>query len=170
MQLLYFNRKKSFTLIELLLVVILLGVLAALAIPNFGPTYANLQLRETAENISYLMRYAQSQSIIKDKIYRLVLENNATYWIEEGSGNAQNPDQELNFERVRSRQGRIFRIPDNLSVESDVSLIQFYPDGTIDKVRIILTNTRDKTYTLSTAEQAGMVYVFDASIAPNPAF
>ena len=65
--------KRSFTIVELLIVILLLAVIAGLAIPNFGSTFKNLQLSQMAKTISSVMYYAQTRSIMKAKGHRLVL-------------------------------------------------------------------------------------------------
>ena len=64
-------RPRGFTLVEILLVVMLIGLAAGLAVPNFSGSFSSLQLRETAENLGYLMRYAQSRAIIRRQPCRL---------------------------------------------------------------------------------------------------
>ncbi len=56
-------KKKSFTLIEILIVVIIVGILASLALPNFGPFKENTLDKEAKASLS-LIRAAE-------KIYRM---------------------------------------------------------------------------------------------------
>ncbi|MBM3244215.1 MAG: type II secretion system protein [Candidatus Omnitrophica bacterium] len=63
------QRRKSVTLLEMIVVIILVGVLAALALPNFGPFKEKTLEREAKSNLS-LIRAAE-------KIYRM---ENAFYY------------------------------------------------------------------------------------------
>ena len=150
---------RSFTLIELLLVVILLGVVAGLVIPNFGPTLSNFQLKETARNISYVMRYAQSRSIIKNIVHELVFDDAfGKYQIK-----AVDEDQEIS-EAIKSRLGRVFSIPKEVVVTCREQRIRFNTDGRIEPVRILLSNDRGSQKTISTQEQVGHIHVFDFEV------
>ena len=162
------HSRKSFSLIELLLVVIILGVIAGLAIPNFSQTYVNLQLQETAKNIAYVMRYAQSQAVIKRKNFRLEFDDpNKTYWLTQK--NDETPDKPVEvddavFERISGRNGRTFYISDELTLEIPKPFIEFYPNGDIEKMRIFLSNPKKKYFTVSTQEQTGYVLIFDFKV------
>lgn len=57
-----FNRK-GFTLTELMIIVIIIGVAAALAYPNFGKAVARLRIRNSARHMVSMMRLARSQAI-----------------------------------------------------------------------------------------------------------
>ena len=153
-------QKRSFTIVELLIVLLLLGVVAGLAIPNFSTTFENLQLSETAKNISSFMYYAQSRSIMKGKGHRLVFDiAHHQYWLEDEIGNEDS--EHSVFEKISGRFGRIFYVPEDIRLEADPSVIQFYPDGTIDQARIYLESQQKGFFTISTKEQSGYVGTYD---------
>ncbi len=161
------KNSRSFTLIEILLVVVILGAVAGLAIPSFERLYANLTLKQTAENISLLMRYAQGRAVIKQRLHRLELNpENATYQLtwQNSQDETSNPSQD--FENIPSRLGRLFSIPQNLTLEIDEGkrFIMFYPDRTIDQVHLYLFDGRKRYFTISTQEQTGHIEVFDGKM------
>lgn len=157
--------RQSFTLIELLLVVVLLGVVAGLAVPNFSNTYVNFQLSETAKNISALMQYAQSRSIIKGVRHQMELDPSfSKYWLTQEASSSEDEEGTGIFERIPGRFGRMFAIPQDIAVESEDPKILFYPDGKIDKIRIYLHNKKGDYFTITTEEQAGQVQILDFKI------
>ena len=152
-----YPKKNAFTFIEILIVVILLGVVAGLSIPNLGPTYENFQLSETTKNLTYLMRYAQSRAILKGEEFQLEFDTDKTsYWLTHFVDSGDGPVKE----RVSGRFGRRFAVPDGVHIVSGREDVRFYPDGRMDKVRIYLDNGR-RDFTVSTQEQLGHVHVFD---------
>ena len=142
---------RSFTLIEILLVAVILAVIAVLAVPNFSRTYAGIELRKAADDLAYRMRYAQSYAITKNTRARLEFDPLFTqYWLaadrfpsakgsprEEQSGDDTAQDA---FERLTGRLGQSISLPRDvrLSFEDGDPSLSFYPDGTIDKRRISL--------------------------------
>lgn len=60
-------KQKGFTLIELMLVLAVLGVVAAFAVPNFNTTVKNNQLRSTTDSFYTAMRFARAESIRASK-------------------------------------------------------------------------------------------------------
>lgn len=53
-------QRRAFTLIEVMVVVIIIGVLSAMILPNFGPQRDNAQLRAESERLLAAMRFAQT--------------------------------------------------------------------------------------------------------------
>ena len=135
-----------------------------MAIPDFRTTFENLQLSETAKNISSFMYYAQGRSIMKGKEHRLVFDlAQHQYWLEERLEERKDNEEGENgiFEKIPGRFGRVFNIPEGIRVEVENAAVQFYADGRIDKVRIYFENLRKNYFTISTKEQSGYVGLYD---------
>ena len=159
------TRLKSFTLIELLMVVLILGLVTGLAAPNFSKTYERLQLSETAKNIASLMRYAQGRAIMKGKECRVEFDlNRARYVLKEQVSGAQDANTQDVFQNIPGRFGRAFPIPPGVAVVAENPRVRFYPDGRMDKIRIYLKDAKENTLTVSTQEQAGTVQIYDFKV------
>lgn len=165
------KRWRGFTIIELLLVVVIVAVIAALAAPNFGSTYARIQLRKAADDLAYRMRYAQSYAITRNTLTRLEFDPSFTrYWLTSKSGEEAAQDT---FERLTGRLGESVGIPGDIQVSfaQDDPSLYFYPDGTMDKRRVSLCRglpagrvgpaqrDRQECVFVSTQKQRGQVYV-----------
>lgn len=149
------RNNKAFTFVELLVVVILLSVVSALAIPNFRNTYYNFLLTETSHNLTYLMRYAQASAIAERVNYRLNFDTQyQKYWLTKKS-------EKDSFARIQGKFGRVFDLNKSISIEAKVTVINFYPDGKIDKASMYLSNKNEKFYTITTEAQAGYVQEYD---------
>lgn len=159
------KKNKAFTLIELLLVVLLLGVVVGFSLPNFSHAYERFQLSQSAEDLAYLIRYAQSRAIMKRTTLQLILDSvSQRYWLmqKEASDLKANSSKDV-FKRIPGRWGHIVRLPEKISLKvekADQREMKFYPDGKMDRIRISVSGTKEY-FIVSTKEQSGSVYVFE---------
>ena len=152
---------KAFTMIELLLVVIILATIATLAIPNFSRSFVRLQLEQTANHISYVMRYAQSRAIQKNLQQKLVFNANfREYTLQQEAFSPEETTPEKKFGKIFGRWGQTFSIPAGIEVQSLQNEINFFPDGKIDRLRIYVCQ-KDQCMTVTTKEQQGYVDVYN---------
>ena len=155
------NRQAAFTLIEIILVVIVLSIIAGFAVPNFSKTYAYIQLQRSAQDLAYLMRYAQSRAVTKNTTVRLQFDEDfSAYWLAEKIKDEEEAEEE-EFKRISSRLGKTVKIPSGLKIEmeEEVDSLNFYPDGSIDKKAINVCNEKS-CFVVSTEEKRGDVQVF----------
>ena len=66
---------KAFTLVEILLVVIIIGIVLALAAPNFSKGYSRFQLNKTADDLLSVSRWAQAMAIGQERVFALSFSN-----------------------------------------------------------------------------------------------
>jgi Tfp pilus assembly protein FimT len=149
------KKQNSFTLVESLLVVVILGVFVGLAAPSFSKSYSNLQANNTARNIAFLMRYAQARAIAERVNYSLNFDSeNRSCWLEKES-----VDSPGVFKKESSRLAKAIVFPGNISIEAERQTIIFFPDGKIDSCRIYLKHANDIKLTISTSGQIGYVEI-----------
>jgi prepilin-type N-terminal cleavage/methylation domain-containing protein len=150
----------AFTLIEILLVVVIMGVILALAAPNFSNGYGRFQLNQTVDDLLSVSRWAQAMAIGQERIYSLSLSSDRlSYRLERISTDDENNGQD-NFEPVNGALGRMHAIPGAVRLETDKDRIEYYPDGTIDPATIELSCSNQKI-TLSSTEVRGMMMKVD---------
>ena len=153
----------GFTVVELLLVGIVLLVVAALVSPNFSGTFKFFQLKDVASRLSYLMRYAQSSAITQENVYRLEFSGDlSSFWLKQKSQDTDQSGAE-EFERIPSRLGKTFKVPTDIKLVSPRQTIDFYTDGTMDKVSVQVCYKEKKCLNVSTEEQSGYIHVFEAA-------
>jgi general secretion pathway protein H len=76
------NLNKGFTLIELVVVLVILGVMATVAFPRLEGFFPNGYLRGSARRLVGMIRHAQSQAALSGKEYRLYYDlDKDKYWI-----------------------------------------------------------------------------------------
>ena len=152
------KRINSFTLVELLLVVVILGIFIGFSVPSFRKTYLNLSSNNTARNIAFLMRYAQARAIAERANYKLNFDSgNKRCWLEKES--VETPGL---FEKVYSRLARDIILPRDIKVEAGLNPVNFYPDGKIDSAKIYIICNNDIKFTISTQGQIGHVEISDS--------
>jgi len=153
--------QKGFTLIEILLVLAVLGIVTAMAIPSFTRSFAQLQLRDAANDVAYVMRYAQSRAINTRRPLKLMFDEQLTsYWLEEAIQESEEGDEEVSvdYKPVSSRLGRKSAVPDGITVEAPNPAIVFTPDGRIEKTQIKVCQ-KEECLIVSTQNQSGYVNV-----------
>ncbi len=156
------KNNSAFSLIEILVVVIIVGIVVALAAPNFTKSYSRFQLHKTADDLLNISRWAQAMAMGRQRIYALAFsDENHAYRIEcstlnEESNTEADSGEETVFEPVNGLLGRKHVIPAGVSLDMQQEHIAFYPDGTMDPVNIQL-NSAEQQIELSTSDVRGMM-------------
>jgi type IV pilus assembly protein PilA len=79
------SKKKGFTLIELLIVVVIIGILAAIAIPKFANTKEKAYVASMKADLRNLATYEESYAA----------DSSGTYFSGNGSGQGFSPSQNV---------------------------------------------------------------------------
>lgn len=148
------SSEESFTLIELLLVVVILSVIVAILLPGFRATFGDLRTRGFIQDLVSLGAYARERAILEGKTFRINLDfSNHTYGL-----SFKNNPQDQEFIRLNERIFRRHAVPQDLTTQTNIDHIDFYPDGRTDKVSINIT-TDNKNYTINSDESLGCLNV-----------
>lgn len=70
------NRARGFSLIELILVLVLLGIIAAIAVPRFAGTGSAFQQAAFEQQLISAVRYAQQTAVAQNRSVEVVLASN----------------------------------------------------------------------------------------------
>lgn len=139
--------RRGFTFIELLFVILIIGVMSTLAIPQFRKSFDSLELESFTKNIYYLAQYLQGSSISQGKIYRLDIDPNQAIF----SSTYKQGDE---FKAVEGKFGKPYKAPVNVAIslenKSAVSEnnVYFYPDGSSSDADIIFEGKGGNKLTL----------------------
>lgn len=138
--------RRAFTFIELLFIVIIIGVLVAVSLPNLRKSFNSLELNNAAQQMEAVINYTRERAIIEQEPIYFAIDNvNKEYWIKKSG-------EENRF--------KTYPFPESIRIEKDIEgEIVFYPDGRIDNVTITLTSADNKAVILTTKGIYGGVKV-----------
>jgi len=128
--------RRSFTFIELIFVVLILGIIVAVSVPAFRHNISNLELDGATRSLQAFMNYLREYSIVQRRIVALTVDNeNKEYW---------------SYYKDETARIKTFTFSQNINIESGQEEIFFYPDGSIDKVTLSLINKEGDSTVLTT--------------------
>ena len=155
--------KAGFTLIELMIVVVLIGIMTALIIPEMKGTYEEALLRSSSRELVNVLSLASSRAVSINRLHRVRLDRlSGRYLIESGARGAERGSHFVPVRDVPGCEGKIdARISmtfqksgeeisepaephgtvdfgDAIQAENRDDAITFYADGTADPSEILL--------------------------------
>lgn len=140
--------EEGFTLIEMIIVVILMGLLAALSAPAISKSLTNLKLNTSARRLSAVLRNTRSKAIADKKNYEI------TFNLEEGS-----------YSYPAGNSSKSTSLPDGITfreiedVGNDEETIHFYPKGNSSGGKILLAAETEKFFRVEVEAISGRVKV-----------
>lgn len=157
-------RKAGFTLMELMVVVVLIGIMSAMIIPEFRGTYENALLRSASRQLISAVNLAYSRSVSSNQPHRLRLDPTAGEYVIERKRSGSKSEF-VSLEGVIGAKGKldgrvtiVIQEPELAGANLDAQPsgpadlmedqpkaselppdeITFYPDGTADRREIVL--------------------------------
>ena len=139
------SRRQAFTLIEIMIVVGLIGLIAAMGVPSLLPMLRKEGMRKAVGDVTELLGNARAEAILKDR---------------KTSVSFRPADN-----RLDSSIGKSVTLPEGIAMEAiginlmdfsetEESRVWFYPNGTSDELTLVLhsgTDWRKITLEFSTA-------------------
>jgi prepilin-type N-terminal cleavage/methylation domain-containing protein len=128
------SRRQAFTLIEVMIVVAIIGLFAAIGVPYILQTWQKEGMRKAEFDVIKLMGDARAAAILKDQ---------TTYVAFRPADN-----------RLDSSNGESVTLPDGVAMEgiginlmdfsqTEVSRVRFFPNGTCDELTLVLHSGAD---------------------------
>jgi general secretion pathway protein H len=124
-------RQGGVTLLELLIVIALMAIIAALVVPMFGGPVSTSELRATARQLAAGLRLARSEA---------VSERRETFLVIDVAGKRFKVDREAREHALPSKVDLKLFTAQNDLVSENVGSIRFYPDGGSNGGRITVAS------------------------------
>lgn len=146
-------KKKGFSLIELLIVIIIMGILTAAAVPRFKQTIDRFEFENFSKNIYYLIQYLQNSAIVEKKIYYLNIDKEK---VEFTARRLENGEVTV----LKGRFAKVFKAPEaiRVEIEPEAEYICFFPNGKIDDLSIVFTDRFEKKILIDTKSINNDIY------------
>jgi general secretion pathway protein H len=128
-------RQAGVTLLELLIVIALMAIIAALVVPMFGGPVSTSELRATARQLAAGLRLARSEA---------VSERRETFLVIDVAGKRFKVDREAREYALPTKVDLKLFTAQNDLVSQNVGSIRFYPDGGSNGGRITVASGNRK--------------------------
>ena len=142
---------KGFTLLELSLVILVIGMILALVLPNLGIPKSKLEKEREIEKISQTIKHLYNLSQVKNKEIYLLFDLNTNKFraVSFLIGEYDNEEDILPERKVSS----VFRIKDIINAEGNkitegIVPMVFHPSGFVEPATIHFIDDKEKFYTL----------------------
>src|SRR5262245_29762181 len=134
-------RRRAFTLIELMVVIVLLVILTAMILPEMRGTFEDAVLRSTARKLVSAMNLAHSRAVTLQQLHRLVLDRTGGRFVVERAAHDGEGRRYVSLSDVPGGGGELDKritIDVHKDGEEDGGALSFYANGTADAGEIVL--------------------------------
>jgi len=168
---------KGFTLLELIIVLIIIGIASALVVPRLVGGMGSLDVRTAAGKVAASLRYARSQAVSQKinytAIFDLAHKRLTIIPFSKSAGGGDEDGAEVG-EKSAGIQGKTYDLPGRVffervpegneymsdeEIDAEIFRIGFYPSGGSDGGEIALVNERSRRYTVRVDIITGTVKV-----------
>lgn len=165
--------RSAFTLIEIMIVVGIIGLIAAMGAPSISKALQKEGMRKAVSDVEDVMFSAREQAIVGNKKMAVVFYPRERRFGVEGTASSGNPADASTIVNTHSGKTLVASLPEGVEfamldiyrqdyVQSDWAKIYFSPDGTCDEAVIVLISKgRAEKITLEYA--TGIPEISDAS-------
>lgn len=167
---------RGVTFLEIMVVIVIIGIMAALVLPNLSGPRSKMALKSGAREIAAAGMYARQRAIVQGEPTYMIFTGEEDQWYifvtppeddderYERAGGDFEPEPKQSEEQLR-------KIPDRVKIEriekdyeemnlDDETWLTFYPNGTCTGLAVQLKNNRDKSLTIDFDQASGMPTVY----------
>lgn len=159
-------RKNGYSLLELIIVLILISLSAALVTPSLSRFSKTIELKAAAKKVSGILRYCRSEAVNKGLIYQVIfnpeLREVKVQSIELNEEKKEGDKKEEVSKKTYSLPYGIEMKEVNLTspqYPSDLPTVEFYPNGGSNGGSFLLNSREQKGYKIKVDFLTGVVKV-----------
>lgn len=146
----------GFTLVELMVVMVLIGLISALVAPRLAGSVPKLQLQAVAGKISAALRYARSQAVTENRTYTAVFDfgHNRLYVVDRPMVSDLDFEDLQKTARESGLRQKIYDLPRGVALKTsssgqneivtDIFALFFYATGGSSGGTVTLASDRDR--------------------------
>jgi type II secretion system protein H len=166
-------RSRGFSLIELIVVLVVIGLSAALVVPSLSNFSKSVELKGAARKISAILRYCRSEAVNKGKTYQIIFDSDLR---EVRVQKTESSEEKVDTIRLREEDVKreasvrqMYRLPKGINVKevniaspeysSDFPTIEFYPNGGSNGGSFLLSSEERGGYRIKVHFLTGMVAI-----------
>lgn len=166
--------ERGFTLIELAMVMLVIGIVMAVAMPRVGGMLERQQMQRTINVLRGTVRYLQARAALTKKVYRLTVDLEHQLWsvcVQDYAGAEEckpEPTRELR-DYVLPLTVHILDVmtPQGEKVREGLATTHFYPTGFAEPSIIHLASDTEQRFTVMIEPIAGRIKVYDGYVEPE---
>jgi type II secretion system protein H len=185
------RRRRGFTLFEIMIVVVILGLVLAITLPSIKGTIGKTRLTTSAREITALMRFARSVAVLtesrcelrfspEEDTFQLVAydKNGERVEVEERRARRRHADEGnplvigadmLNVQQLPRRvHFAVIYTAADLTEENGLPRVIFYPDGSATPATVAIEDEDGKTIRVEVYRTTGMTRVEDGLPPQQP--
>ena len=158
---------KAFTLVEMILVLVLIGILASSVVVSFEGRQETHALRSAAQDLAATIRFAVREAAVANQSHRVVFDDAmSSYWVETVAAGTKHE-----YKPVRGWAGQGRRLnegvtlvgvsSDGMTVEARAEALEFLPGGSGFYGVIELKSRDDELVRIEVLEETGQVHVVE---------
>jgi type II secretion system protein H len=172
------NEQRAFTLIEMMTVLVLIGIMTAMIIPEMKGTFEDALLRSTSRDLVSVFELASSRAISLNQLHRVRLNTETGRYVVERRVRAGTQEEFVPLKDLSGCEGELdkrlaieIRRPgeeaadasggQTPAVQNSTDTISFYPDGTADAAVIMLKDRAGFQLALKINPITARVHVFE---------
>jgi general secretion pathway protein H len=160
----------GFTLIELAMVMVVIGIVITLAMPRFGTLFERQQMRRTINAIRGYARYLQAFAAVEKCVYRLSfdLDQRRIFATSLGTASCPGPARRLPDYTLPATVHILDVVtPEGEKIAEGIAETHFFPTGFAQPSTIHLSGTTTQRITLMIEPLTGRVHVLEGYVDPQ---
>ena len=157
-------RRNGFSLLELIVVLILISLSAALVIPSLSRFSSTIELKAAAKKVSGILRYGRSEAVNKGQIYQVLLDSESRQVSLQSVGE-DDPEEKKEGKQYK----KTYSLPEGIQIvesdipppqcASDLPTIEFYPNGGSNGGIFFLNSADQRGYKIMVDFLTGIVKI-----------